>query len=115
MAAATVAFLLFGHLLWPAAVALIAWGAINAAIPVVWSTWLAQGIADEADADGGLLVAAIQLAIMLGAGLGGLLFDHASLTATWIGGATLLLVASAVVGKGDALRPKLTGTLASPQ
>jgi predicted MFS family arabinose efflux permease len=36
------------------------------------------------------MVAAIQLAIMLGAGFGGFLLDHVSLDATWIGGAALL-------------------------
>ena len=51
-------------------------------MPVAWSTWLSQGIADEPDAGGGLMVAAIQLAIMLGAAFGGLLLDHVSLTAT---------------------------------
>ncbi|HZX18299.1 MAG TPA: MFS transporter [Pseudomonas sp.] len=105
LAATTLAFLLLGHLLWPAALLLIVWGALNAAIPVAWSTWLAQGIADEPDAGGGLLVAAIQLAIMLGAGLGGVLLDHFSLSATWLGGAVMLLLGALVVGSGRRLRP----------
>lgn len=105
LAATTLAFLLLGHLLWPAALLLIVWGALNAAIPVAWSTWLAQGIADEPDAGGGLLVAAIQLAIMLGAGLGGVLLDHLSLNATWLAGALMLLLAALVVGSGRRLRP----------
>lgn len=105
LAAATLAFLGFGHLLWPAALVLIVWGALNAAIPVAWSTWLSQGIADEPDAGGGLMVAAIQLAIMAGAAFGGLLLDHVSLTATWVGGAGLLLLASFTVGSGRRLRP----------
>mgnify|MGYP006145770791 CR=1 FL=1 len=105
LAATTLAFLLFGHRLWPAALLLIVWGALNAAVPVAWSTWLAQGIADEPDAGGGLMVAAIQLAIMLGAGLGGLLLDHLSLSATWLGGAVMLLLAALVVGSGRRLQP----------
>lgn len=105
LAATTLAFLLLGHLLWPAASLLIVWGALNAAVPVAWSTWLAQGIADEPDAGGGLMVAAIQLAIMLGAGLGGLLLDHLSLSATWLGGAVVLLLAALVVGSGRRLQP----------
>ena len=103
MAAATLAFLFFGHLLLPAALVLVAWGALNAAIPVAWSTWLSLGIADEPDAGGGLLVAAIQLAIMLGAAFGGFLLDHVSLTATWIGGAVMLMLASLAVGRGRSL------------
>lgn len=105
LAVTTLAFLWFGHRLWPAALLLIVWGALNATIPVAWSTWLAQGIADEPDAGGGLMVAAIQLAIMLGAGLGGVLLDHLSLSATWLGGALMLLLAALVVGSGRRLRP----------
>ena len=47
------------------------WGALNAAIPVCWSTWLAQEISDEPESGGGLMVAAIQLAIMLGGAAAG--------------------------------------------
>jgi len=108
LAIATLAFLSVGNLLWPAALILVAWGAINAAIPVAWSTWLSQGVADQADAGGGLLVAAIQLAIMLGAAVGGFLLDHVSLTATWIGGAAMLLLAAILVGRGGRLMPHRT-------
>lgn len=109
LAAATLAFLGLGHLLWPAAFVLIVWGTLNAAMPVAWSTWLSQGIADEPDAGGGLMVAAIQLAIMLGAAFGGLLLDHVSLSATWFGGAVLLLLGSLTVGSGARLRPAKDG------
>ena len=105
LALATLALLGVGHLLWPTAVILVIWGTLNAAMPVVWSTWLAQGMADEPDAGGGLMVAAIQLAIMLGAALGGLLLDHLSLAATWTGGAALLLLASLTVGSSHRLQP----------
>ena len=109
LAATTLVFLGFGHLFWPAALILVVWGTLNAAIPVAWSTWLSLGIADEPDAGGGLLVAAIQLAIMLGAAFGGLLLDHLSLAATWIGGAVMLLLAALTVGSGRRLRPANEG------
>jgi predicted MFS family arabinose efflux permease len=80
----TLALLATGHLLQPTAIALVAWGALNSAIPVAWSAWLTQGLSDEPESGGGLLVAAIQLAIMGGAALGGLLLDRLSLGATWI-------------------------------
>jgi len=44
------------------------------------------------------MVATIQLAIMLGAGFGGLLLDHLSIVATFIGSAVLLVIASVAVG-----------------
>jgi predicted MFS family arabinose efflux permease len=80
------------------------WGLLNSALPVVWSTWLTKGIADEPEAGGGLMVAAIQLAIMLGAAFGGLLLDRASISATWVGGAALLALASLAAGSGSRLR-----------
>jgi len=38
---------------------MIAWGAVNSAIPVLWSTWLTKGINDEPESGGGLIVGAI--------------------------------------------------------
>ena len=39
-------------------------------VPVAWSTWLTRIVPDEAESGGGLIVAAVQLAITLGAALG---------------------------------------------
>lgn len=100
LAAATVAMVLVGHTLWAVAVTLIAWGGLNSALPVAWSTWLSRAVSDEPDSGGGLMVAAIQLAIMLGATLGGLLLDRVSIAATLIGGAGILVLASLTVGNG---------------
>jgi predicted MFS family arabinose efflux permease len=91
-------------MLWAVAVAMIAWGALNAAIPVAWSTWLSKGISDEPESGGGLIVAAIQLSIMLGAAFGGLLLDHISIAATLLGGTTLLILASLIIGNGDRIK-----------
>jgi predicted MFS family arabinose efflux permease len=71
---------------------------LNSAIPVTWSTWLSKGIRDEPESGGGLMVGTVQLAIMLGAGFGGLLLDHLSIAATFIGSAVLLMIASVAVG-----------------
>ncbi len=43
--------------------------------PVGWWTWLSRTHPQDAEAGGGLMVAVVQLAITLGATLGGLLFD----------------------------------------
>ncbi len=85
-------------------VAMFSWGAVNSAIPVCWSTWLTKGISDEPESGGGLLVGAIQLSIMLGAGFGGLLLDHISVAATLIGGTSLLVLASLSIGNGNRIR-----------
>lgn len=97
----TLGLLAVGHVFWAVALALIAWGTLNSAIPVAWSTWLSKGIRDEPESGGGLMVAAIQLSIMLGAAFGGLLLDHISVAATFIGAAVLLVLASLSVGNGN--------------
>ncbi|NUO72779.1 MAG: MFS transporter, partial [Frateuria sp.] len=78
--------------------AMVAWGTLNSALPVAWFNWLTVGVKDEPEAAGGLLVAGIQLAIMGGATFGGLLLDHVSIAATFIGGAALLVLASLAAG-----------------
>ena len=80
---------------------MVVWGTLNSAIPVAWSTWLSKGIRDKPESGGGLMVGTVQLAIMLGAGFGGLLLDHLSIAATFIGSAVLLVIASVAVGSAD--------------
>ena len=104
LGAVTLVLLAVGRLYWPVAVVLVAWGALNSATPVAWSTWLSKGIRDEPESGGGLLVGAIQLAIMLGASFGGLLLDHFSIAATLVGGTVLLVAASLIVGRGERLK-----------
>jgi predicted MFS family arabinose efflux permease len=105
LAAVTLCLLAGQSSIWAVAIAMIAWGAINSAIPVAWSTWLSKGISDEPESGGGLMVAAIQLSIMVGAAFGGYLLDLVSVSATFVGGALLLLASACVVGSGRRLRP----------
>ncbi len=105
LAAVTGWMLLTQHILWSVALAMIAWGAINSAIPVCWSTWLSQGVRDEPESGGGLMVGAIQLSIMSGGALGGYLLDRTSITGTFLAGCVFLLLSACVVGNGSRLRP----------
>jgi predicted MFS family arabinose efflux permease len=104
LGAVTLAMLAGGHAVWAVGLAMIAWGTLNSAVPVSWFNWLAQSVQDEPEAGGGLMVAAIQLSIMLGAGVGGLLLDHFSIVATFVGGTALLVLASLAIGGGQRLR-----------
>ena len=70
------------------------WGLVATAAPVGWWTWLARTLPRDAEAGGGLIVAVIQLAIMLGATVGGLLFDHIGYRATFAASAVVLLASS---------------------
>lgn len=60
------------------------WGFLGTAVPVAWWTWLAQTLPHEAEAGGGLMVAIIQLAITMGASIGGLFFDTLGYEATFV-------------------------------
>lgn len=86
------------------AVTLALWGALNAAAPVAWFNWLAREVPDEPEAGGSLMVAAIQVAIMAGAGVGGTLLDRISLNAPFIAGGLLLLAAAAMATAPARLR-----------
>ncbi len=97
------------------AVAMFAWGALNSAIPVCWSTWLSKGISDEPESGGGLMVGAIQLAIMLGGAFGGLLLDHISVAAPFIGGSGLLVLAALTIGTGERIQAGSPVTHGHPQ
>ncbi|MEZ2306716.1 MFS transporter [Paraburkholderia sp. RCC_158] len=105
LAVVTLIMLPAGHSFGAAALLAIAWGAVNAAIPVAWSTWLSKGVKDKPESGGGLMVASIQLSIMGGAELGGTLLDHYSIGATFLSGAALLVLSAIVVGSGKRLRP----------
>jgi predicted MFS family arabinose efflux permease len=109
MAAIAVALVAFGSSAAATAVLLAAWGLIGTSAPVGWWTWLARTLPREAEAGGGLMVAVVQLAIMLGATVGGLLFDASGYQATFHLGAALL-VASAILA---ALAARAAGRAAS--
>lgn len=102
----TLALLTVAHHFWGVALMLILWGTLNSAIPAAWIT---QGIADTPESGGGLMVAAIQLSITLGAAVGGWLLDSLSISATFMGSALLLTAASLVVGNGSRLKPVTLG------
>lgn len=70
------------------------WGFLGTAAPVGWWTWLARTLPKDAEAGGGLMVALVQLAITLGATLGGTLFDACGYQATFAASATLLILSA---------------------
>jgi len=76
------------------AVLLAAWGLIGTAAPVGWWTWLSKALPDDAERGGGLMVAIIQLAITLGATVGGLFYDASGYQSTFGVSATILCVSA---------------------
>ncbi|MFJ5160620.1 MFS transporter [Pantoea sp. NPDC088449] len=78
-------------------VLVVLWGFLFGAVPVAWSTWVTRTVSDEAESGGGLQVAAIQFAITLGAGLGGVLIDHAGPYGAVIGSSVTLIIAALAI------------------
>lgn len=76
------------------------WGMAFGAIPVAWTTWVTRIVPDEAESGGGLMVAAVQLAITTGAAMGGVVFDAAGVKAVFVASALVLLVATLVISLG---------------
>jgi len=96
MAAIAAGLIVFGSSAMVVAALLAMWGLIGTAAPVGWWTWMSKVLPDEAEAGGGLMVAVIQLAITLGASVGGLLFDGSGYRATF-GASAAILGASALI------------------
>ena len=74
------------------------WGLAFGAVPVAWSTWITRTVPDEAETGGGLIVAAVQLAIAMGAGIGGAVFDVSGADGVFTLGGLVLLAAAAMIG-----------------
>lgn len=107
LAVVALALASFGAML-PVTVALLAiWGFIATAAPVAWWTWLARTVPHDAEAGGGLMVAVIQIAITLGATLGGISFDAVGPVMSFFVSAAILALAAAaafVLGRLPFLR-----------
>jgi predicted MFS family arabinose efflux permease len=98
MAAIALGLIAFGTSSVATAALLIAWGLFGTAAPVGWGTWLSKTMPDDAEAGGGLQVATIQLAITMGASIGGWLFDTAGWWTTFSFAAVLLTGSSILAG-----------------
>ncbi|WP_022891004.1 MFS transporter [Agromyces subbeticus] len=93
--AATVLFALLGSNLALAIVTVFVWGVGFGAVPTMVQTWIARVAPDRLESAGGLVVAAFQIAITIGAAVGGLLVDSVGVQAALIGGGI-----AAVLGAG---------------
>ncbi len=74
------------------------WGVGFGTIPVAWSTWMAQAVPDETESGGGLIVAAVQLAITVGAAGGGMIYaTTGGVVGVFVTAGLLMLVTSGIV------------------
>ncbi|MFC0218672.1 MFS transporter [Pseudochelatococcus lubricantis] len=88
-----------GHVETDAAIIAL-WGLAFGTIPVGWSAWIARAVPDEAETAGGLLVAAINLAITTGAAVGGLIVDATGVGTVFMLSGVVLCLASMTVFAG---------------
>ncbi|QNK02954.1 MFS transporter [Dyella telluris] len=91
------ALVVLGRLPIAHAVLVSLWGMAFGAVPVAWSTWITRTVPDEAESGGGLFVAAVQLAITLGAAVGGAIFDNSGARGVFLASAVTLIAATCVV------------------
>jgi len=94
MAVIALALIVGGTWVAAAAALLGLWGLLATAAPVGWWSWVAQTLPRDAEAGGGLMVAVIQLAIALGATLGGVLFDALGYRSVFVASAAVLSCAA---------------------
>jgi predicted MFS family arabinose efflux permease len=85
--------------------AIAVWGFGFGAWLTVITTWLARVVPDRMEAGGGLLVAGFQLAITLGAGIGGVLVDAIGSTWTFGVGAIAAFAGGILFGTARTDRP----------
>ena len=104
MSALGLGLVLLGSLPVAAAIMVALWGLAFGAVPVAWSTWLTRTVPDQAESAGGLLVAAIQLAITVGAAAGGAIFDLRGATGVFAASGLVLLLAALLIVSAVRLR-----------
>jgi predicted MFS family arabinose efflux permease len=85
---------LFGRQPVVASVLVAFWGMTFGGVQVGWPTWLTRTLPDDAESGGGLQVATTQLAITIGAALGGLFFDLTGVVGVFIASSGLTLIAA---------------------
>jgi predicted MFS family arabinose efflux permease len=100
LATIAAALIAFGASPLIAAVLLAGWGLIATSAPVAWWTWLSKTLPEDAEAGGGLMVAVVQLAITLGASIGGFLVDAQGYPAAFAASAAILCGAALLAIRG---------------
>jgi predicted MFS family arabinose efflux permease len=115
MAMIAVALTAFGGSVVVVAGLLAGWGLIGTAAPVGWWTWLSKMLPRDAESGGGLMVAVIQLAITLGATVGGLFCDLHGYRSTFVISAAILCASAVLAYIGWRTGPLISAEGRSPR
>lgn len=103
---ATVLFALVGTNLALAFVTVFVWGAGFGAVPTMVQTWIARVAPERLESAGGLVVAAFQIAITIGAAVGGLLVDSVGVQTALIGGGIAVVLGAGVLSSARVRTPR---------
>ena len=93
MAVSTILMIFLGADFAPAVVFIALFAFAFGCIQVGWPTWLTKAAGNEAESAGSLLVAFTQIALTVGAGAGGLIYDKLGISVALGLGALFLLFA----------------------
>jgi predicted MFS family arabinose efflux permease len=94
----TVIFATTGGAFVATVIAAAVWGLGFGGVPTAVQTWMARVAPDHLEAAGGLVVATFQVAIALGAALGGVIVDAANVHVTLVAGGATAVVGGALLG-----------------
>ncbi|MBO0984537.1 MFS transporter [Rathayibacter sp. SD072] len=83
------------------AVAVFVWGFFFASWLIIVNAWVGHRMTDRLEAGGSLVVVGFQAAIVVAAGVGGVLVDQVGVEADYAIGAVLLLVGAALFGSSN--------------
>ncbi len=100
--AAMVLFAIAGTSFALAIVTVLVWGIGFGAVPTMVQTWIAHVVPERLESAGGLVVAAFQVAITIGAAVGGLLVDSAGVQIVLIGGGIAAVLGAGVLSSARA-------------
>lgn len=104
IAAAVLGTLLFPGSTAAVAVAVVAWGFFFSSWLIVVNTWVGHRMPDRLEAGGSLVVVGFQGAIMLAAGVGGVLVDALGVELNYVIGAAILVLGAVLFGASNRVR-----------
>ncbi|MGB3730633.1 MFS transporter [Microbacterium sp.] len=98
IAAALLVIVVGAGSLWTVGVVTFVWGFFFASWLLIVNTWVGRRMPDRLEAGGGLVVVGFQAAIMLAAGVGGMLVDALGIGLAYAVGAVVLVVGAVLFG-----------------
>ncbi|MFB7249662.1 MFS transporter [Microbacterium sp. NPDC056234] len=104
IAAAVLGTLLFPGSIAAVAIAVVAWGFFFSSWLIVVNTWVGHRMPDRLEAGGSLVVVGFQGAIMLAAGVGGILVDALGVELNYVIGAAILVLGAVLFGASNRVR-----------